>query len=335
MAKARFLRVVEVAHSAELGRSPHPLNMQNVLSAFRDGSHSLVFFVGGQDSRTNLYLGLYKSGPASHVFTADHIGISACALHGNYPGIRLSALGPREMSTELLRPIASQRYVGAVTGIPSVKEGGHDVFVQGLERLTNSLRGADYSLVVVAEPISEAAVDDVIQRCRSLGSGIHAFVRGTLTDSSGHTVSRADQKAGSISGGLIVGATSLLGGTLGFGPLMSMAMLALQGVLGMAGFSMGRTDTSSETRTLGSSREALNKTAEFCEQLLDRYISLLYRTAKASACGTSASSSWPTTRTHCTGARGSPEPFSRARAPTSSPCAPTTCRRTTPSCAMA
>ena len=275
MANARFLRVQEVAHSSDLSRSLHPLNMQNVLSSFRDGSHSLVFFIGGQESRTNVYMGLYKSDVASHAVTADYIEILASALHGNFPGIRLASLGPREVSTDLLRPIAGLRHIGAITGIPSLKQESQNVFVQGLERLTNSLRGEDYALVVIAEPISEMAVDEVIQRCRDLSSEIHAYVRATLSDSRGQTTSRADQRGGSIGGGLLVGAGTLLGTMLGFGPLMGMAAPVLSGVAGGLGFSMGRTETTGETRTFGSSREVLNKTAAFCEELLDQYVKRL------------------------------------------------------------
>ncbi|MHB0877404.1 MAG: ATP-binding protein [Anaerolineae bacterium] len=275
MANVRFLRVTEVAHSQDVARSLHPLNMQNVLSSFRDGSHSLAFVVAGQGSRTHVYMGLYKSDRQSPAHTADYIGVLGAALHGNYPGIRLEPLGPREISSELLRPIASRRQVGAITGIPSLKSGSDDVFVQGLERLTNSLRGEDYSLVVIAEPIGEAAVDDVIQRSRNLASEIHAYVRGTLTDSRGQTSSRADQRGGSIGGGLLVAGGSLLGGMLGFGPLLGAAAPILTAVAGSAGFSMGRTDTTGETRTMGSSREVLNKTAAFCEEILDSYIDRL------------------------------------------------------------
>lgn len=275
MANLRFLRVVEVAHGQEVGRSLHPLNMQNVLSSFRDGSHTLAFVVSGQGSRTNVYMGLYKSDRRSTAHTADYIGVLGAALHGNYPGIRLEPLGPRDISSELLRPIASRRQVGAITGIPSLKAGSGDVFVQGLERLTNSLRGEDYSLVVIAEPIAEAAVDEVIQRSRDLASEIHAYVRGTLTDSRGQTSSRADQRGGSLGGGLLVAGGTLLGGMLGFGPLLGAAAPMLTAIAGTAGFSMGRTDTTGESRTFGTSREVLNKTAAFCEQILDSYVQRL------------------------------------------------------------
>jgi len=275
MANARFLQVAEVAHSPDVNRSLHALNMQNVLSSFRDGSHSLIFAVSGQTTRTGLYIGLYKSDRDSHAHTADYIEVLASALHGNFPGIRLGPLSPRELSTALLRPIATSRHVSVITGIPSLKEQAKDVFVQGLERLTNSLRGEDYTLMVVAEPIPETSVDEVVQRCRDLGSEIHAYVRATLSDSMATSVSRADQKGGSLTGGLIVGAGTLLGTMLGFGPLMGAAMPALQGVLGMSGISIGRSDTTGQTRTLGSSREAMNKTAAFCEELLDRYIARL------------------------------------------------------------
>lgn len=275
MANVRFLRITEVAHSPDIGRSLHVLNMQNVISSFRDGSHSLVFVLSGLGNTSRVYLGLYKHDAASHEHTADHIEILDSALHGNFPGIGLTRLGPREVSMDILRPIASFRRIGAITGIPSLKEEAKDVFVQGLERLANSLRGERYCLLVVAEPIRESTVDAVIQRCRDLSSEIHAYVRGTFTDSFGQTTSRADQRGGSIGGGLIIGGGTLLGTMLGFGPLLGAAGPLLSSVVGGAGFSMGRTDTTSEQRTLGSSREMLNKTAAFCEELLDRYITRL------------------------------------------------------------
>jgi len=275
MANTRFLRVLEVAHSSDLARSLHVLNMQNVISSFRDGSHTIVFLVSGESTRTRVFIGLHKSDPESHAHTADYVEILTSALRGNFPGIRLEPLDPRAVSMDVLRPIASLRRIGAITGIPSLKEESKDFFVQGLERLTNSLRGEEYCLAIVAEPIAEAAVDEVIQKCRDLSSEIHAYVKGTFTDSVGHTTSRADQKGGSIGGGLLVGAGSLLGSMLGLGPIMGMATPLLSAVVGGAGFSMGRTDTTSDQRTIGTSREVLNKTASFCESLIDRYVERL------------------------------------------------------------
>jgi hypothetical protein len=159
MANTRFLHVTEVAHSADRNRSLHQLNMQNVLSTFRDGSHSIIFIVSSRGSRTDVHIGLYRSSFVSTAHTEDYIGILGSALHSNFPGIRLEPLTPREVATEVLAPIATQSHVGAITGIPSLKEGSQEIFVQGLERITNSLRGEDYSLMVVAEPIPEAAID--------------------------------------------------------------------------------------------------------------------------------------------------------------------------------
>jgi len=275
MANIRFLRILEVAHGADVARSLHALNMQNVISSFRDGSHSLVFVVTGEESSVRVYLGLYKLDPTSHAHTADQIEMLASALHGNFPGIRLAPLSDRDVSMEVLRPIATLAKTGAITGIPSLKSDSKDFFVQGLERLTNSLRGEPYCLMVVAEPIPEATVDEVIQRCRDLGSEIHAYVTGTLSDSVGQTTSHADQKGGSLGGGLIMGGATLLGGMMGFGPLLGAAGPLLGSIVGGAGFSMGRTDTTSEQRTRGVSREVLNKTAQFCESVLDKYIARL------------------------------------------------------------
>src|SRR6185369_5181022 len=75
MANMRFLRILEVAHAADIGRSLHALNMQNVISSFRDGSHSLVFVVTGEESHVRVYLGLYKFDPTSQAHTADQIEV--------------------------------------------------------------------------------------------------------------------------------------------------------------------------------------------------------------------------------------------------------------------
>ena len=118
--------------------------------------------------------------------------------------------------------------------------------------------------------------DEVIQRCRDLGSEIHGTVKGTFTSTQGRTTSRADQKGGSIGGGLIVGAGTLLGGMLGFGPIMGMAAPALQGLAGAAGFSMGRTDFGVGPAIAGSEPGNAEQDGQsFCEQILDQYISRL------------------------------------------------------------
>ena len=126
MANIRFLRILEVAHGADVARSLHALNMQNVISSFRDGSHSLVFVVAGEESHVRVYLGLYKMDPTSHAHTADQIEMLASALHGNFPGIRLAPLSDRDVSMEVLRPIATLAKTGAITGIPSLKSDCRD-----------------------------------------------------------------------------------------------------------------------------------------------------------------------------------------------------------------
>ncbi len=134
MANMRFLQIMEVAHSADRERSLHALNMQNVISSFRDGAYSLVFAVVSEGSHVQVYMGLYKLDPTSHAHTADQVEVLSSALHGNFPGIRLAAKDARSVSMELLRPIASLRHIGAITGIPSAKSDAKEVFVQGLDR---------------------------------------------------------------------------------------------------------------------------------------------------------------------------------------------------------
>jgi len=260
-AELRFLHILELAHGQDVARSFHLLNMQNVLSTFRDGSHSLVFALRGDGRRVDMYLGVRRFVQDHRVQTADYVEVLRRVLRSNFPGISLSdrPLSLDRCQTEILDPASGSQHLACVTGIPSLKQDAAAHFTQSLDRLVDALRGERYTFLVLAEPIAETALAEAVNRCRRLSEEIHGLVRRSIAASQSRStgVSTTSTQARSIN----VGTGGLLGMLFGLSYGRS--------------WQTGITDQRGESAGLTVSQEALNKTAEFCEKLLDHYLARL------------------------------------------------------------
>jgi hypothetical protein len=258
----RFLRLLEVAHGADLDRSLGPLNMQNVLASLLDGSHSFAFLVNSAGLEARLYLGVCRGGNPSGGMAADeHVRVLRNALQSNFPGISCGEdLGGDAFRKEVRRPLGSHSYVSAFTGIPSLKKSSNGSFVQGLERVVDSLRGEHYSYLVLAEPLSRSAMDQVIDRCRDLSTEIHSQVRRFVSAGLSSGTSQGSQTTDGYSFNI---GSGILGSLLGFSVGQSHSLGTSQGV--------------SDSKSLTTGYETLNKTALYCEEMLDHYIARLQR----------------------------------------------------------
>ena len=266
----RMLRIKEIAHSADLSRSLHYINMQNILGSFRDGEHALVFCAMGEEDNTRLYLGIKKMDPNSPTLTTKSLKILQNGLYGNYPGISVEPLREKEIVSELMTPIEKFGYLGSLTGIPSLKlkDQSRELFVQGLERITNSLKGCHYGLLVIAEPIQEQMVDSIIQKCRALISEIHTLVSVGLQK----TIGEGTTKSQLIESGTAVQLGVMVAELLKFVPLMP---VVLPVAMPMIGNLLGLQFSTNSNTSNSESIQMINKTAEYCEQLLGHYIQRL------------------------------------------------------------
>jgi len=259
----RLIQIHEVVYSEDVAASFHFQNMQNTISSLRDGSHSLVYAVCSEGHQTRLLLGVRRAACADTltIETEDYVKILCRSLRTNYPGIVLSK-EPLPLATyqeELLYPLLQNRYLAALTGIPSLKNPGQGLLVQSVDRLVDALRGEAYTLLVLAEPISDRLVLEMIERLRSFSEEIHRLVRQSISMS--RSSSSTDGQTASLGRSVSIGLGSMLAPL--FGP------------------SVGITQSTSVSRQLmeGSgisvSQDNLNKTAQFCEQVLDHTLDRL------------------------------------------------------------
>jgi DNA helicase HerA-like ATPase len=259
--EVRFVQIREVVHGPDVTQSLHPHNMQNVISSLRDGSHSLLYAVHGDGHDVKLYMGVRVLPHATHPFSTDeYMRILQRSLRSNYPGIVMGdePVDLEDYRRDILFPVAkAENFLACITGIPSMKgaDPSSDYFTQGIERLVDGLRDETYTLLIVAEPMTDRRVAEIQAQVRQLIEEIHAVVR--------QSVSRFGSKAESDSKGEAVSYSVTLG--------------ALISALFGASWGQTQSTTVTATTSMGGSisHEALDKTAEFCEQALEQFLTRL------------------------------------------------------------
>jgi len=183
----RMIRLDEVSHEGNERQGLHLLHMQNVLAAMKDDSHTLVSVVRGNGQGASLYYGLARRfGSQSAVSTNEYARMLGATMHGNFLGARFTPLSADQTWDQVIAPLTEHGHALAFPGIPSLRVREHDApYVQGIDRFIEGMRGEEYCLVVVAEPVQLPSIDGMITNLFDLGSSVHAQVRTTIQNMKG------------------------------------------------------------------------------------------------------------------------------------------------------
>ena len=215
-----------------------------------------------------------------------------CALVSSMPGIDLHQLDGEQNLKEVLsinNQITNSRCGGAVTGIPSFRKNTQFGVLQTLDKLAFGFKNtngvdANYSLVIIAEPLSDQQITDTIYKFQQLGSEIHTEVAHHVTESSSHSYSEGSYTG--INGGVGFGL-----GQGNLGPLTNMVTGALlsanpaalaakntigafmhaMGFQGNIGFSRSLSTSNSVSYSQSVAKDYFNKFAQYSEMLTDKH----------------------------------------------------------------
>lgn len=264
-----LLQIYEIPHTLNIGQRLHLYNMQNVISSMRDGSHTLVYAVSSQGQLVKLMAGVRRFQKNKRYQTDHYMEILFRALRSNYPGIVLSPehvssepdlpyrmIPEKEYRTDIIQQI-KDGYLASITGIPSRQnpDSPTDIIGQSVDRLVDALRGEDYLLLILAEPIRDERLAEIIVQLRELSGEVHTLVSESRSISRSRSESKAktENKSQTIS----VGAGQVISAIFGIS----------------ASYTKGTSYTTGTAEGLGASvtQETLDKTAQFCEQVLEHY----------------------------------------------------------------
>lgn len=232
------------------------LNMQNVISSFRDGSHSLIYLLRGTAQGATLDMGVRRINQVGSVSTQEYARTLANAIRGNFPHADLTDENAKTIPNRSLDHLTEVAFLAGITGIPSEKHQDTPHFTQTVDRLINALQGQEYTILVLAEPMIEGVIAQAMESCRQLAEEIHTIARRSRSESINQSTSMSRGK--SQSSNLSLGSGSLIG--------MVLNLSAGQSRATSRGMLVG------QSRGYADSFETLDKTAEYCERLLNDYL---------------------------------------------------------------
>ena len=259
---------------------------QGVLSSLHAWQQKLIFLLQRRNGETHLYIGVQGSN------IKECLKKCKCALVSSMPGIDLHQLDGEQNLKEVLsinNQITNSRCGGAITGIPSFRKNTQFGVLQTLDKLAFGFKNtngvdANYSLVVVAEPLSDQQITDTIYKFQQLGSEIHTEVAHHVTESSSHSYSEGSYTG--INGGVGFGL-----GQGNLGPLTNMvtgallsanpaalaakntigAFMQAMGFQGNIGFSRSLSTSNNVSFSQSVAKDYLNKFAQYSEMLTDKH----------------------------------------------------------------
>ncbi|MBF0501337.1 MAG: ATP-binding protein [Candidatus Riflebacteria bacterium] len=182
----RFFRITSLRYDEE---APRLEAFENVLGAFTDPAFHLVYVLSGSNDGVTADFGAAPNYeiPRPERLPTDAIDIVEHALHGNFPGSlteRLPLLSPNQPSHPHL---SDHRRAAVITGIPTMYGDQEQAQFQGMDRLINSMRGENWSLVVIARPIPGDEVWKHLQKLFDLQTSLSCEVSHQVQTQSSDT----------------------------------------------------------------------------------------------------------------------------------------------------
>jgi Cdc6-like AAA superfamily ATPase len=175
-----FLKVEQIGQSADSNPQEYHYAIQTTLAACHDPRYRLIFLISSDGLRNHIYIGIYaKSEDSQPRIFANQLGEF---LNANWPGTRVKSIEDyRQIIERVHIPMSTYRYARAFTGIPSSKsmEKPND-YPQNLGRFMRGLRGKPYLYMVIADPMPERSVNEIVNTCQTLSGQVHAFTRSTI-----------------------------------------------------------------------------------------------------------------------------------------------------------
>jgi len=280
---------IKISHiSYDRNKSETDLNLidfQQLLSAMASKSKKFVYVIESSSNGIDLYIGTKKE---ANSFLKD-------TFEGIYSGSTL-------VDDKKIKPFLNDmKHSKAMLGIPALKRNSDKEYKQSLEKILFPMQGKNFRIVLIAQSYDLNTIQDIISNYQTLGSELHRFVKQSRNEQKSHTdsqgvtlsegsnISKTEGKSDKSSKSKIGTILSMaLGAGIGafFGPIGVAFGASMGGTTGSSVFSetknSSRTNSTNKSKslnknttktdTLGITFDEINKSAEYCENLIDTYI---------------------------------------------------------------
>lgn len=131
--------------------------LASVFNAVNNTGASFLFQIQGKSDSVSLCVGVKSP---QNIVVAQRV--LASSLKGNFPGTDISSpLTVSQLNEKVLDNFQDGKTVAVVTDIAGIRtqEESQHQFVQGLEKVIDAMRGREYTLFLIADPISLTDLD--------------------------------------------------------------------------------------------------------------------------------------------------------------------------------
>lgn len=247
---------------------------QGVLASMHAWGYRTLFLMNRYRGETSIYLGTSSSEKSIRAMDAvEQMKESAIA---NMPGIELQPLSAEQIFEQIGGSFADYQSAGAVTGIPAFRNHQNAGILQTLDQLSFGVRDLngnekDYALLVVADPLKDEEVANLISKMRRLSSEIHLDVSRTISETESQNESKNKGIGIGIGGALLGG---LIGSCIGTNIARIGAILGRGMATGIGGMT-GHQKQIGMSFSKNVTTQYMDHFAQYAENLLEKHIERL------------------------------------------------------------
>ena len=178
--KVRFFDVTQIV----LNKNENTRDkLVSVFNAVGSAGAGLLMLVRGDEARVSIQFGVKDCGAGAHT-VAQCGAILQNSLKGNFPGTKIEPVRKESLQSAILSAFPPSCSVAAVTdvsGVRSDEETRERLFMQGMEKLIDTMQGRRYTLLLIADPVGLADLNASRRALENLYSSLVPFSESQLT----------------------------------------------------------------------------------------------------------------------------------------------------------
>jgi hypothetical protein len=155
---------------------------------------TIVMLLKSDGEQIEVYLGTICKKSDDPFVPQKQIMALKANLEANFPGSKLEEIKDVSKRVEIIQSIFEKNVcVSSVSGIPALKDADdneNNSYIQGLEKLTDSLKGKKCTVMIIADPVSDNVRESIRAGYEELYTSLKPFEKSeyTVNSSNGKTV---------------------------------------------------------------------------------------------------------------------------------------------------
>lgn len=254
------------------------IDFQQILSAISSKTKKFIYVIESSENGIDLYLGTSKN--------------SKEFLDNTFSGIYSGS----QTQLDKKPKFEDAKYSKAMLGIPSLKRDSDKKYNQSLEKILFPMQNKSFRIVIVAESYDNRTIKEIISNYQTLGNELHKLVKQSKNIQESNSTSEGITITTGSSISDTEGSSESQSTTKGFSdkstkhqilskiPLINTFFTRTENESSSYSSSTNKSRTNStnksestntnetNTKTLGITFDEINKSAEYCENLIDKYI---------------------------------------------------------------